>query len=427
MSSPSKRNWFNHALPLLTAGIAVLMLILTPFWAAEWYRTPFLGMLIEPNNVVSQIASAGWPACSNGVIFADRLLTLNGQPIGAASSLMTFLQQNGTQPIQASFARRAGGTFELTITPLAHPPLGDLFTLFIIPYLASMAFIGIGLWTYTLRSELRASRALLAFTSALSIATSTFLDMDTTRHVVLLWALSLGVIGASLVHLSFVFPQPMRFVLKRPSLRWLGWMVFILLAVPMTLAILHPSNPYFYINTWQWGYLFITLGFLLFLGMLIYRVFSSNLSNVRQQSRVIIFGAIIGFIPALYYIAPLAFGVFTQFFAWLIFPALIIFPLSITYAIIRYRLLDVDRFFSGALTYLLTLSVALAAFYALLALLSLSLQRVIRATDPLIIAAYMLLLVIGLNPVRGLIQRGIDRLFYRAPADYRRALDQPVA
>ncbi len=214
----------------------------------------------------------------------------------------------------------------------------------------------------------------------------------------------------------------MRFVLRRPSLRWLGWIAFILLAVPTTLAILHPSNPYFYINTWQWGYLFITLGFVLFLGTLIYRVLRSNLSNVRQQSRVIIFGAIIAFIPALYYIAPLAFGVFTQFYAWLIFPAFIVFPLSITYAIIRYRLLDVDRFFSRALTYLLTLSVALAAFYALLALFSLSLQRAIGASDPLIIAAYLLALVIGFNPLRGLIQRGIDRLFYRAPADYRRAL-----
>ena len=104
MSAPSERNWLNHALPLLVAGIAVLMLILTPFWAAEWYRTPFLGALIEPNNVVSQIASPGWPARSNGVIFADRLLTLNGQPINDASALMTFLQQNGTQPVQASFA-----------------------------------------------------------------------------------------------------------------------------------------------------------------------------------------------------------------------------------------------------------------------------------------------------------------------------------
>ena len=144
------------------------MLVLSPFWAAEWYRTPFLGMLLEPNNVVSQLNSAGWPARSNGVIFADRLLTLNGQPINDASALMTFLQDNGTQPVQASFVRRAGGTVELTITPLAHPPLGDLFTLFIIPYLASLAFIGIGLWTYTLRSDQRASRALLAFTAALA-------------------------------------------------------------------------------------------------------------------------------------------------------------------------------------------------------------------------------------------------------------------
>ncbi len=376
MSSPSERNWLNHVLPLLVAGIAVLMLILTPFWAADWYRTPFLGMMLEPNNVVSQLSAAGWPARNNGVIFADRLLALNGQPMRDASALMTFLQQNGTQPVQASFARRAGGTFELTITPLAHPPLGDLFTLFIIPYLASLAFIGIGLWTYTLRSELHASRALLAFTAALSIGTSAFLDIETTRHAVLFWALSLGVIGASLVHLSFVFPQPMGFVLRRPGLRWMGWILFILLAVPMTLAILRPSNPYFYINTWQWGYLFITLGFVLFLATLIYRMFSSNLSNVRQQSRIIIFGAIIAFIPALYYIAPLAFGVFTQFYAWLIFPAFIVFPLSITYAIIRYRLLDVDRFFSRALTHLLTLSAALGAFYALLALVSLMLQRV---------------------------------------------------
>jgi PAS domain S-box-containing protein len=422
MSTPSDRNWINHILPLLVAGIAVSMLILSPFWAADWYHTPFLGMLLEPNNVVSQIASPGWPARDHGVIFADQLLTLNGQPVKDGSALMKFLRQNGTRPIQASFARRAGGTFGLTITPLAHPPLGDLFTLFIVPYLVSLAFIGIGLWTYNLRSNLQASRALLAFTSALSIGTSAFLDMDTTRHVVLFWALSLGVIGASLVHLSFVFPQPMRFVLQRPSLRWLGWIVFILLAIPTALAIVQPPDPYFYINTWQWGYLFITLGFMLLLGTLIYRVFRSNLSHVRQQSRVIIFGAIIAFIPALYYIAPLAFGVFTQFYAWLIFPALIIFPLSITYAIIRYRLLDVDRFFSRALTHLLTLAVALIAFYALLTVFSLSLQRAIQANDPLIIAAYLLLLVIGFNPLRGLIQRGIDRLFYRAPADYRRAL-----
>jgi PAS domain S-box-containing protein len=333
-----------------------------------------------------------------------------------------FLQRDGTKPVEASFSHRGGGTFILNITPLAHPPFTDLFTYFIIPYLVSLAFLVIGVWTFFLRSDSRASWAMLAFTSGLSIMTSTFLDMDTTRHAVVLWALSLGVTGTSLTYLSLFFPQPMGFVSRRPRLRFIAWLIFILLSIPTVLAILHPSDPYFYITTWQWGYLFITLAVILFLATLMYRVFRSNQPFVRQQSRVIIFGAIIAFMPAVFYIAPLAFGIFTQFYAWLIFPALVIFPLSITYAILRYRLLDVDRFYSRALAYILTLGAALAVFYGLLALLSLLVQQTVQARDPLVIAAYLLLLVLGLNPLRMLIQRGIDRLFYRSPADYRRAL-----
>lgn len=404
------------------AGIAIAMLVLTPFWAVQWVRTPFLGVALEPHNVVSQLNGADWPARNNGVIFADRLLALNGQPMPDAKAVNAFLQKNGTQPVQATFSRRAGGTFDVIITPLANPPFADFFSFFIIPYLVGLAFLSIGIWTYSLRRDLRASRALLVFTSGLSVMTSGFLDMDTTRNAALFWALSLGVVGASMAHLALVFPQPMRFVLRRPRLRYISWAVFILLAIPTIFAIFDSTDPYFYINTWQWGYLFITLAALLFLGTLSYRVLRSDLPLVRQQSRVIIFGAIIAFMPALYYIAPLAFGIFTQFYAWLIFPALIIFPLSITYAILRYRLLDVDRFFSRALAYLLAIGAALAVFYGLLTLLSIYVQQNIHASDPLVIASYLLLLVIGFNPLRGFIQRGIDRLFYRSPADYRRAL-----
>jgi len=398
------------------------MLVLTPFWAVRWYRTPFLGMLLEPNNVVSQIKEPTWPARNNGVVFADRLLALNGQPISGADTIINFMQQNGTKPVQLIFSHRAGGTFELTLTPLAHPPFADLFTYFVIPYVVGLAFLAIGLWTYTLRSDLRASRALLAFTSGLSVMTSGFLDMDTTRHAVLLWALSLGVLAAGLAHLAVVFPQPVNFVLRWPRLRFLFWGIFLVLAVPTTLAIVRPSDSYFYIITWQWGYLYITVAVTFFLGLLIYRLFGTNLPFVRQQSRVIIFGVIIAFLPALFYITPLAFGIFTPFYAWLIFPALIFFPLSITYAILRYRLLDVDRFFSRALAYLLTIGAALAAFYGLLIIFSIFVEKTLRANDPLVIASYLLVLVVGFNPLRTLVQGGIDRLFYRSPADYRRAL-----
>lgn len=418
----SKHNWFVHIPALLLAGIAVFMLAITPSWAAQWYRTPFLGMLLEPNNVVSQIMESSWPARSQGVVFADRLLALNGQPISGADTLIEFMQQNGTKAVQASFSHRAGGTFQLTLIPLAHPPFANLFTYFIVPYGVGLAFLAIGLWTYTLRRDLRASRALLAFTSGLSVMTVGFLDMDTTHHTVLLWALSLGVVAASLAHLALVFPQPLHFVIRWPRLRFIFWGIFLLLAVPTTLAIIRPTDSYFYITTWQWGYLFITLAVTFFLGLLIHRFFASDLPFVRQQSRIIIFGAILAFMPAVFYIAPLAFGIFTPFYAWLIFPALIVFPLSITYAIIRYRLLDVDRFFSRALTYVVTVGTALGAFYGLLALFSIFIQETFHASDPLVIASYLLVLAVGFNPLRALIQRGIDRLFYRSPADYRRAL-----
>jgi PAS domain S-box-containing protein len=413
---------FTHFLTLLVAGIALFVLVVTPFWAAQWYRTPFLGMVLEPNNVVSQLSGSSWPARNQGVVFADQLLALDGQPISGMDTLLKFMGQNGTKPVQASFSHRAGGTIELTITPLPHPPFADLFTYFIVPYVVGLAFLAIGLWTYTLRRDLRASRALLVFTSGLSMMTVGFLDMDTTRHAVLLWALSLCLGAAGLAHLALVFPQPVHFVIRWPRFRFIFWGIFLLLAVPTTLAIVRPSDPYFYITTWQWDYLFITFSVTLFLGLLIYRFFASDLPFVRQQSRIMIFGAIIAFMPALAYIAPLAFGIFTPFYAWLIFPALIVFPLSITYAIIRYRLLDVDRFFSRALAYLVTVCAALAVFYGVLALFSIFLQQALHASDPLVIASYLLVLVIGFSPLRMLIQRAIDRLFYRSPADYRRAL-----
>ena len=99
------------------------------------------------------------------------------------------------------------------------------------------------------------------------------------------------------------------------------------------------------------------------------------------------------------YLALLGSGQATEFRAWVVFPPMIIMPLSITYAILRFRLLDVDRILSRLLGYLLTTAVALGAFYGLIALLSLLLQDTMKATDPLVIAVYLLLLAALLIPI----------------------------
>jgi len=105
----------------------------------------------------------------------------------------------------------------------------------------------------------------------------------------------------------------------------------------------------------------------------------------------------------IFYLLPTAFSNTPQEFnASIYFPLLILFPLSITYAILRYRLLDVDRLLANVLTYILTTGVALMVFYGLVTALSLVIRQTIRPDNPLLVALYLLALVLGLTPCGGL-------------------------
>ncbi|MBA4379188.1 MAG: hypothetical protein C0393_00595 [Anaerolinea sp.] len=416
--------WLAHLLPVATACVALAMLVLTPFWAYQWFRQPFLGVLIEPNNIVSRINGAGWPAHSQGVKWPYQLVSINAQAVANATQVDAALKANGFEPLEAVFLDEEGGEHPIQVTPI-HVPVRDLITLFLVPYLVGLTFLVIGLWAYRLRGGLRASRAFLIFASAVSMGTTTFLDMNTTHHVVLIWSVSLFIASGALVHLALVFPQQMPFVERWPLMRFVSWPVSVLLAIPAAIEILSPAGPRNYIQSWQIGYAYMAATILVFFTTLTARIFRSQSPVVRQQSRVIVFGAAIAFAPMMiFYLIPTALSNQPPVFnAALYFPLLILLPLTVTYAILRYRLLDVDLILSKALTYTLMTAVALALFYALLTLISFAFQGVVHPDNPLLIALYLLLLVLGLSPLRELVQRLIDRLFYRAPADYRRVLN----
>jgi PAS domain S-box-containing protein len=263
------------------------------------------------------------------------------------------------------------------------------------------------------------------FASAVSVTTSTFFDMNSTHHVVLLWSVSLSVAASACIHLALVFPQQLRLVNRWPATRFISWVFGLILVIPVISEILAPTSPLAYIPTWQISYAYMAFAIGLFLGFLFWRILHSDSPVIRQQSRVIVFGATLAFAPVMiFYLLPTAFSNTPQeFYASIYFPLLILFPLSITYAILRYRLLDVDRLLGNALTYILTTGVALAAFYGLVTALSLLIRQTVRPDNPLLIALYLLALVLALSPLRRFVQRIIDRFFYRAPADYRRVLN----
>jgi len=416
------KNWPHHFFPLFLTMIALAVMILAPIWAIQWARQPFIGIFLEPNQVVSLIEGRDWPAKQTGVQSYDRLLAFNDQPIKDTRVLGEMLETNGYQPVNLSFESQDGHTYAVTVTP-RHFGLGELLNWFGVPYAVGLAILIIGLWAYRLGGNQSPARAFLTFAAAVSIITGAYFDMNTSQHFVIGWAFSVPIAAGALAVLALVFPQQVPFVRKTPILRLLPWAVTILLLLPITRQLLVPTNPWAYINTWLWGYAYSAAAIVLFLSMLLLRVFRSRSAIIRQQSRIIIFGAALAFGPILFlFLLPSAAGQLVRFPVAVAFPALILLPLSVAYAIVRYRMLDVDRVLSTTLTYALTASGAVGLFYLLLALLSLLIPASVRPDDPLVIALYLFILVVALNPLRNLMQKGIDRIFYRTRADYRRVL-----
>ncbi|MBT3389737.1 MAG: PAS domain-containing protein [Chloroflexi bacterium] len=415
------RNQIMQTLPLGFAGVSLLVLLLSPFMAFRWMQQPFLGLFLEPHGVVSQLARENWAAKKNGVQNYDQLITVNDKSITNNTDLRAALANAGAT-VSLGLTNQQGQPYQVRVEPRPFTR-AELVVWFGIPYIVGMAFWFIGIWAYRLSSDKRSSLAFLAFTSSASTITAAYFDMNTTQALVLLWALSLPVAGGALLHLAMDFPKKMSFVERYPGLQWLPWLLTVALAIPVGREILAPSHPWGYINTWLWSYAAISLGILVFLGALVYRVARSHSAMIRQQSRIIVFGSALAFGPIMVtFLLPSAFGQLVRFQVNIAFPALIAFPLSVAYALVRYRLLDVDRIMGATLTYVLTATGAVGVFYLLITLISFLVPAEITPNDPVLVALYLLVLVVGLNPLRRLMQRAIDRLFYRTRADYRRVL-----
>ncbi|RME06416.1 MAG: PAS domain S-box protein, partial [Anaerolineae bacterium] len=397
------------------------MLVLAPFWALQWQRQPFLGLFLEPHLVVSQVRRADWPARQAGVPDYAQLIAVNGQKVEKGLQVSAVLRGQFA-PARLTFRQQDGTALEYTVRPRNFRS-GELFLWFGIPYLVGLAIWGIGVWAYRLSAERRSAAAFLNFTSAASVITAGYFDMNTTQHFLLGWSLSLAVAGGALLYLALDFPRPIPLVRRFQRLHVIPALLTFAFAIPLTREILWPSSPWGYIPVWLASYGMISLGILSFLGSLILRVARSRSPIVRQQSRIIVFGAALAFGPIMVtFLLPSAFGQLVRFQAQIAFPSLVFFPLSVAYALVRYRMLDVDRWMSVTLGYGLAATAAVGLYYALLTLISVLTSRQALPNDPLVIALYLFLLVISLNPLRRLMMRAIDRLFYRTRADYRRSL-----
>jgi PAS domain S-box-containing protein len=212
-----------------------------------------------------------------------------------------------------------------------------------------------------------------------------------------------------LLHFALVFPGRSETTVRSSA------KLLAVYSLPLVLLLVHVNTAlkangflpwlasYILLTKSEFGYLAACF---LAAGLVFYRGYREAPSGVlRQQLKWLTGGTLAGSLPvSLVYILPLALGATLRPWMQLSVLSLVLIPLCFGYAVIRYRLMDVDIIFKRGLAYTAATAGVAAVYFALVAMIA------------IVIAAFLF------QPFRAWIQARLDRFFYRDRLDYRRTL-----
>jgi PAS domain S-box-containing protein len=425
MTSATRLDHFIQRLvmPLIFA-FTILAYIVTPILALTWAQRPFMGATIEQTGVVNQTTGQNWAAQSMGLPFAAHIVRVDDQAVQDAQAIRAIIESKSIgDKISVEYVLQDGSPGRLANIPLQAFPLEDLLTNFWLPYLLGTGYLALGLWTFRARGETRATRTFATFCCGVALILGLFFDMNTTHYLVRIWTAAMPLTGAALVSLAVLFPEQIPLIDRYPRLRFFPYLPSSLVALYAEIVLFDQVDPFAYFVGWRWCYFAIACGIVPMVVTAIYRQRRSRTLLAQQQARIIVWGSAVAFGPVALWTMQATLGLFIPFSAGIFFPPLIAFPLAIAYAIVRYQLLDVDRIISQGLGYTVSTTIVVGGYLLIVNFLGLVFRLQLGAADPVPLAIFVFLLVIGLNPLRARIQRTIDRVFFRDRVDYRTALE----
>ncbi len=432
--------------------IVVLAILAAPFWAIKYFQQPFLGIFVEhtlvTNGVGPENPGPAWELYQK----IDAINTANPLDKGFGYQLIALAAADGSQAIQpANFreveaflaAHQPGDTVQVTFrnenegsekgkletftVPLTEFPFADQVQFFYLPYFIALVYLAVSLWIFGLRRTETAGRAFSIMASSVAVVTAGLLDLYTTNYLTYLWILAVSLVGASLFHLGLVFPQEARLVLRFPFLRIIGYVFRKFLTIFEFTSLFDFSRPVFYAQIWKYAYIFAGVSVVFFLATTIYRWLKSSSPVVRQQSLIILLGAIFGF--GYITVWMLLTSIFTMNFnPYLGFLPLVIFPATTGYTVLRYRLLRADYLLSRSVLYSTLIVLGMLGYISLaigIGLIAGTFFNLTVAPDnPVLIATTVFLSTLLLNPLRTGLQERIDGIFFRGETAHQARLDK---
>jgi len=376
----------------------------------------------DTNRVVAVYVPTGSPAFKAGLRTGDALVSIEDVRMDSALEATQVLARLGSWR-EAKYEIRRGA--EQFIVKVIIGQAERDSTIFY-QYAVAAVYLAIGMFVYFRRGN--APRALHFFLLCLaSFIMSAFHysgKLNAFDKVIYLGNVVAGYLAPTLfLHFCCVFPEPQKWIRRRGAA--------VLLYLPgLGLLAFHLGVMFGYVRTaapllemrWMLDRTWLTFLCAMYLigGMVLaWQLRRADDPVVRRQLTWLRNGAVIGMLPfALIYAVPYLMGVAPNHAMNLAVLSLPLIPLTWAYAILRYRLMDVDIIFQEGYVYTLATLAVLSIFYGLI--FTLSQGHELSGTA---MVALILIAAFVFQPIRNWIQEQLDRYyFYKDRYDYRRTL-----
>lgn len=414
-------HWLTRS--LLVA--ALLVMLVTPFLAISWSKRPFPGFVVEQTLVISNLGGEEWSGRKFGLNYPQRVSAIQGNPVSTLADFNQAISELHVGSFASIRTISPDDTSNLYILiDISRFPTADLVRLFWLPYAIGLVYLVLGIWVYRLRGSTQEGRTFADLSACAAIVTGLTFDLSTTHLGSAVWTFCLAQLGSLLIGLALLFPQEVFPVARRVWVHVGLFLVSLILAMWGMVVLYSASVPWAYVVPWQVSYIYTTLGIVIFIGMLIYRVLTLPPGIARQQARIILWGSAVAFAPlTIWFIIPQVFKITMPWNPVIYLPLLIFFPLSIGVAILRYHLWDIDLIIRRTLLYtVLTLILAFLFWMAIL-IFGLLLQNYTYLNQIAVLLSIVVLVTLA-NPLRKRLQRIIDRRFYRQKYDSEKTLQE---
>jgi two-component system, NtrC family, sensor kinase len=410
---------------LAIVTVAAVVFSIVNFNQRRSFPTPDDGVtwLDTPAGVQAWYVAPGSPADKSGIKAGDYLETLRGAPVRRATQVTQVLFRAGEWTELTYGIKRGSSTFDTKlITAHAENPSSLENYLRV----TGLIYLFIGLFIFARRWN--APRAVHFYIFCL--ASFIFYSFHYSGKLTVFdWEIYWGNVvtmlltPALLVHFALVFPER-RGRLWTKLLAVYGPAAFLLMMHASVAAgvidIFSPIGSRIVLDRVELAYVGVYFLAAALIFALSYR--RSATAILRQQLKWVTAGTIAGIVPFfLGYIVPYFFGVVPGPAMKLSVFSLAIIPLCFGYAIIRYRLMDVDIIFKRGLAYTFATAAIVALYFGTVALIG-EFFHTAWASGPAGVVIAIVVAAFLFEPVRNWTQVRLDHFFYRDRLDYRRTL-----